>query len=167
MRWLVYFILAYVALGIQAGLASPFMRWRGAVPNVVLLAAIFISINAPREAALFGCFLLGLMQDMLTTQALGVYAFSYSLVGMFVISTQEFVHRDHPLTHFSLTLAGGLITAGVVFIHGWVRGPWMPPAALVTSAVYSALLGVVVLGLLQKMRKVFAFQPARRRTGRL
>jgi len=39
MRWIVYFILAYVAIGLQAGLA-PFLTWNGASPNFVLLAVI-------------------------------------------------------------------------------------------------------------------------------
>jgi hypothetical protein len=82
---------------------------------------------------------------------------------MFVISTQEFVYREHPLTHFSMTLAGGFVTGFVLFVHGWVRGPWASPVALLTSAAYTAVIGVVVLGILQKSRKVFGFQPARRR----
>lgn len=163
MRWIVYFILAYVSLGIQAGLAGPFLRVHGAPPNVVLLAAIFVAVNARREPALLGCFLLGLMQDLLTSQALGLYAMSYGLVAMFVISTQEFVYRDHPLTHFSLALVGGLMTAGVLFVHGWIRGPFESPVALLTSAAYTAVIAVPVLGLLQMVRKAFAFQPSRLR----
>src|SRR3954468_13126707 len=107
MRWLVYFILAYVALGVQAGLVGPHLRVGGAPANVVLIAAIFVAVNAPREAALLGCFVLGWMQCFLSAETLGIYAMAFSLVGMFVISTQEFVYREHPLTHFSMTLAGG------------------------------------------------------------
>jgi rod shape-determining protein MreD len=164
MRWLVFFILGYVALGVQAGLAAPHLRVSGAPPNVVLIAVIFVAVNAPREAALLGCFVLGVMQDLLTTGGLGVFAFSYGLVGMFVVSTQEFVYRDHPLTHFSLALMGGVVTGLVVLVHGWVRGPWVSPVTLITSAAYTAVLAVVVLGVLQKFRRAFAFQPSRRRT---
>lgn len=163
MRWIVFFILAYVSLGIQAGLAGPFLRFQGAPANVVLLAAIFVAVNAPREHALLGCFALGVMQDLLTTQPLGLYAFSYSLVAMFIISTQEFVYRDHPLTHFSLALAGGLMTGVVIVLHSWLHGPPTSPVAILTSAAYTALLAVPVLGLLGLVRKAFAFQPSRRR----
>ena len=51
----------------------------------------------------------GVMQDLLTQTPLGLYALSYGLVGMFVVSTQEVVYREHPLTHFSLALVGGLL----------------------------------------------------------
>src|SRR5204862_1426264 len=63
MRWLSYFILAYLMLGLQAGLA-PYVRAGGAPPNFVLLTALFIALNAPRDASLLGCFGLGLMQDL-------------------------------------------------------------------------------------------------------
>ena len=163
MRWLVFFILGYVALGIQAGLAGPHLRVQGVPPNVVLLAVIFVGVNAPREAALLGCFVLGMMQDLLTAQGLGVYALSYGLVGMFIVSTQEFVYRNHPLTHFSLALVGGFLTSVVVLLNAWWRGGWVSPVGLMTSVVYTAMIGVVVLGVLQRFRRVFAFEPARRR----
>ena len=41
MRWLTYFILAYVIVGLQIGLGD-YVRYQGAAPNLVLLAVIFI-----------------------------------------------------------------------------------------------------------------------------
>ena len=73
MRWITYFILAYVILGLQIG-AGPFLRFQGASPNLVLLAVIFITMNAPRDAALLGAFSLGVMQDLLTAQPPGLFA---------------------------------------------------------------------------------------------
>jgi len=176
MRWLAYFILAYVALGAQIGLA-PYLALAGAIPNLVLLCAIFLAINAGREPALLGCFGLGAMQDMLSQQPLGLFAFSYCLVGMFVVSTQELVYREHPLTHFSMALSGGFITAVVLILHDWLRPastavqrdgiilPTIRPAwiTLFTSAIYTAALAILILGLLQRIKKIFAFDAARRK----
>jgi rod shape-determining protein MreD len=162
MRWIVYFILAYVALAVQVGL-TPYLRWQGASPNLVLLAVIFIAVNAPREPALLGCLCLGLMQDLLTQSPLGLYAFSYGLVGMFVISTQQLVYRSHPLTHFSLALFGGLLTAAVIYINGLVHRPGVAAGTLFTTVLYTAVLGPFVLGFLQLARRPFAFQPPRRK----
>ncbi len=50
MRWLPYFILAYVALGVQVGLGH-YVSYKGAAPNLVLVAAVFIGLNAPPPAA--------------------------------------------------------------------------------------------------------------------
>src|SRR5688572_31370133 len=98
MRWASYFILAYLALGIQIG-AGEFLRVGGAKPDLVLLAVIYIAINAPREAALGGAFGMGLMVDLVGLGPLGLYAFAYGLVAMFVVSMQEVVYREHPMAH--------------------------------------------------------------------
>ena len=163
MRWTAYLILVYFAIGVQVG-AGEFLRVGNSRPDLVLLAVIFIAIHAPRDAALLGAFGIGLMQDLVSLSPLGVYALAYSLVGMFVVSTQELVYRAHPITHFSLGLVGGLITATVVAIHGWTRGPaGISAMDLFTSALYTALLAPIVLGLLNQTRKAFQFTARRRR----
>ena len=63
MRWLAFFILAYVMLGLQIGL-SGFIEIHHA-PNFLLLVVVFIAINACRDTALAACLLLGLLQDLL------------------------------------------------------------------------------------------------------
>ena len=176
MRWLTYFILAYFALGIQVALRG-FVDIKGAEPNLVLLVVIFVAVNASREAAVLGAFMLGVMQDLLTLQPMGVWAVCYGLVALFVISTHEIVYRDHPLTHFSLALAGGVLCTVVLLIHGWVypwiwgrgdpAGPHNPemvptfrPGALnlLAGALYTAVLAPFVLGGLQRVKKAFAFR---------
>ncbi len=163
MRWLPYFILAYVMLGLQIGLSGHLRIGETWWPNLVLLAVIFIAIHAPRDAALLAGFGLGVLQDLATQQTLGIFALSYGLVAMFTVSTQQLVYRGHPLTHFSLALVGGLMSGLVMLIHGWVRGPRLSPMMLFYSAVYTAVLAPFVLGLLQQVKKVFGFQPPRRR----
>jgi len=172
MRWLTYFILAYLALGLQVGLRG-FGEVRGATPNFVLMLVVFLAINGAREPVLIASFLLGLMQDLFTQQPLGTWAIAYSLVGASVWSTQEIVYPKHPLTHFSLTLLGGILAGVVLMIHGWIypliHGHESGVGAAtgdvwvyLASALYSALLAPLFLGVLHRMRKAFAF--ARRRS---
>jgi len=146
---------------VQIGMGE-FLRVGGAKPDLVLLAVIFIAVNAPRDAALLGAFGIGLTQDLVTLSPLGVYALAYSLVGMFTVSTQELVYRAHPLTHFSLGLVGGLLSAAVIVIHGWIKGPTVPLMDMFSSALYTAVLAPFVLGLLHLTRKAFAFSSRRR-----
>jgi rod shape-determining protein MreD len=169
MRWFPYFILAYVALGVQSGLGA-FAQVGRATPNFVLLAVVFIAVNAPRDAALLGCVVLGLLQDLLTNSPLGLWAMAYGAVGLFIVQTQDLVYREHFLTHFTLGLAGGLVSGAIVLIHGWVY-PLLHPAPhlmrpavgpVLASALYTGLLAPIVLGLLQRTKKVFAFKPSRR-----
>jgi rod shape-determining protein MreD len=164
MRWISYFILAYVALGCQVALRG-FFEVRDSAPNLVLIVVIFLAVNGGREPVLLGAFLLGLMQDLLTLHPLGTWAVIYSVVAMFVLSTQEVVYREHPLTHFSLALTGGIIAGVVLTIHGWLypmlHGRDTAQAGVVgffLSAVYTAVLAIFVLGVLQRMKKAFAFR---------
>jgi rod shape-determining protein MreD len=175
MRWFAYIILAYFALALQIGLA-PYIAYHGAAPNLVLLAAVFIAVHAPRDAALMACFALGFLQDMVTLQQPGLFALSYGLVALFVVSTQQVVYKEHPLTHFSLALAAGLITAVVLLAHGWIRPPaprtmdgnMVVPAVRISTTIqlygvlYTALLAPIALGLLQRARGIFGFAGRRR-----
>ncbi len=175
MRWLTYFILAYVTLGLQLG-AGPYIRFQGVAPNLVLLAVIFITLNARRDAALLGAVCLGLMQDFLTQQPPGLYGVSYGLVGMFIVSTHDVVYREHFLTHLSLALVGGFMTAAVLLAHGWLHPPAprlvengvslkairISPGLEFMRVIYTAALAPIVLGILQSLRRKFGFQPSRR-----
>jgi rod shape-determining protein MreD len=163
MRWPAYVILAYVAIGLQIGVQEYARIGSGARPDLILLAVLFIAINAPRDAALLGAFGIGLITDLVTLGPLGLYALAYSLAGVFTVSSQELVAKAHPVTHFALALAGGLIAGAMVLIHGWVRGPAVPISAVLGSALYTALLAPIVLGLLHLLRGAFAFQSSRRR----
>ena len=180
MRWFAYFILAYCALAVHVAV-GPYVEWRGVAPNLVLLAAVYIAMNAPRERALLGCFCMGLLQDLLTGQPLGGYAFAYGLVGLFVVSAQQAVYRNHPLTHVSLALVGGLITAVVVLVSGFVHPPGpalveggnvVTPAARpsvggeLLRVLYTALLAPFVLWGLNRLRRGFAFQGSYRKIRR-
>src|SRR2546421_83322 len=86
MRWISYFILAYLIIAIQMALAG-YLRWGQASPNLVLPAAVFIAINARREHALIGAFGLGFLQDLFSQHPLGLYAFAFGMVVLFVVGT--------------------------------------------------------------------------------
>jgi len=156
MRWLSWFILAYIALGIQMGLGE-FVRVRGGTPNVAMLAVIFIALWAERDAALLACFMIGAMQDLTTLAPLGLYALAYSLVGLFVTGAQDVADREHPVTHMSVAFVSGSIVAAVLVLHGYLRGPRVPLGELFASIIYTSILAPIVLFTLQKIRRVFAF----------
>jgi rod shape-determining protein MreD len=111
---------------------------------------------------LLGAFVLGVLQDLLSAQGLGLHAFSYGLVAMFTISTQEFVYRENPLTHLTLGLVGGMVLAVVLVLHAWLKTP-APIKAPFISAILTAAVAPILLGVLQRMKRAFAFEEQRRR----
>ena len=165
MRWISYFILAYLIIAIQMALAG-YLRWGQASPNLVLPAAVFIAINARREHALLGAFGLGLLQDLFTQHPLGLYAFAYGLVGLFVVGTQPAVYRDHPLTHFFVTLLASFLVALVVLFNNWAypilhspRPPVRQPVlAIFASALYTAAVAPILMGVLGRTKPLFGFR---------
>jgi rod shape-determining protein MreD len=180
MRWASYFILAYLVLGVQLGMAAH-VQYRGAGPNLALLVVVFISLNAPIDEAFLGSFLLGALQDLVTLEPMGLYAFSYGLVALLVGRVAQVAHREHPLTQFFMTLAGGIITGFLLWIHAWIHpsgmamlegGVAVPVVRLsgrviAVSILYSAILAPVVLGVLQRMAALFAFEVSSRRKVRV
>lgn len=167
MNWLAFAILSYVALGVQVALRG-FVEVGGAGPNIVLLVVVFLAINGTRDQSLIGGFVLGIMQDLLTLHPIGTWAVAYALVAMFVFSTQEIVYREHPLTHFSLALLGGILCGVVLTLHHWlypmIHGKGSEQGGAVAffgSALYSAVLAPILIGPLQRMKGAFGF---RRRT---
>ena len=180
MRWPAYFLLAYVMLGVQLGTGA-FTGVRGVGPDLMLLVVVFVALNAPPAEAMLGGLLLGAMQDLVTLQPMGLFAFAYGGVAWATGRSAEHVRRGHPLTHVAFALLGGLATGVLVVVHDWVRpaGPAVvtagtavaravrigPRTALV-SAVYTAVLAPVVIGPLTRLNTVFGFDPAHRRRGR-
>ena len=176
MRAFAYFILAYVALGLQVGLGR-YVSWHDARPNLVLIAVVYIALHARREAALLGCFCDGLCQDFLSQHPPGLYALSYGLVGLVVSGAHQAIKRDHPLTHFALALVGGLMTAALLAAHTLLKpagqarvvgDSTVPPLRadilpLFVSAGYTALLAPALLWLVGRATRAFAFQGHYRR----
>ena len=129
----------------------------------MLRAAVFIAIHAPRESALLACFALGFVQDLLSVQQPGLYALSYGLVGLFVTSTHQVVYKGHPLTHFSLVLMAGLMTAAVLLVQGWIHHPAPRITTELVRVLYTAGLAPIVFAALHRGGAMFGLHPARRR----
>ena len=163
MRWPVFFILVYLAIGLQIG-TGDFARVgaAGSRPDLVLLAVLFIAIHAPRDAALLGAFAIGLVKDVTTITPLGLYAIAYSVVAMFTVAAHEYVYRAHPVTHVLLGFVGSLLAGVVVMIHGWIKGPPASFAEVFGSSLYTALLAPLVLGVLNLAKGAFSFKRRQR-----
>ncbi|MCC7351334.1 MAG: rod shape-determining protein MreD [Phycisphaerales bacterium] len=177
MRWFAVLILAYLSIAVQSGMEGV-VRWWGGGPNLALLAAVFIAVNAPRDAALLGCFVIGLMQDLVSQQPLGLFAVSYGLMGWIVNAMGQVVYRAHPLTHVALALLGSAVTVMMILLAGWLHPPTaagvsaggavlpavrVPMGGLLSGAVWTAILAPIVLGILHRLRKWFAFESTRRK----
>lgn len=166
MKLIAWLILAYLALGLQSGL-SAFISVFGAPPNLILPVVIFIALYAPRDAALLGVYVLGLMQDVISQELLGVHALAYAAVALSVRFTQPAIHREHWLTHIVLALMGGLVHAGIVWLAGIRMGTRPPVQLLLIGVTYTMLLSVPILRLLCRFKTLFVAPVERKQMIRL
>ncbi len=167
MRWLSFGILAYMILAVHLALTG-YINWGKASPNLVLPVVVFVCINASRQHALAGIFALGLFQDLLSQEPMGMHAFAYGLAGLVVLGMQPSVKRDHPLTHMFVTFAAGLVVAAATLFNDWAyprlhhlesSGPSV--VETVCGVLYTALLSPLVLFPLVRLKRVFGFRPLR------
>jgi rod shape-determining protein MreD len=163
MNWIAFFILSYVTVALQSAL-TPVLRYGSSEPNLGLIALVFIALNAERDSALLGCFILGAMQDLATRQPFGLFAFSYGLAAMTVIWAARSVYREHPLTHFSCALLAGFVTTTVIDLHARFHRA-DTAAATFSGVIYTAILAPFVIGLLQSFKELFGFKRRGLRTG--
>jgi rod shape-determining protein MreD len=165
-RFIPTLFLAYLALGLQSGLAQH-IQIRDASPNLVLPVVIFIALYASRDSALLGTYLIGLMQDMLSMVPLGVNPLMYAAITAAVRMTQPAIHREHWLTHILLGLAGGVLQGAILTIVGLRMPPRPPVEMLLVSTLYTAALCPILLLPLLASRRIFGFQPERKMLGRV
>ena len=147
-------------LGVQTGLGG--MGRAGGV-NFVLIAAVFLSLNAPRAAAIPACFAMGLVQDLTGVGPIGTYALAYSVVALLIAGTDRALSAEHPLTHFVVTLFMGFTTAVLIWLHGRLAkfGVPIPLGGQVVGVFYTAVVAMPALWLLNCLRRSFRFRTRR------
>ena len=171
MRWLPFFILAYLALGIQQGIGG-FVELGHARLNLALIVIVFVAANAPRDVGLLACIIVGVTQDLLNAAPWGISAFTYGVIAIAVMAIKDVVYGDHLLTHFVLVLYAGIIETIVRLIHGWIYASlhtephWSGPTfgAMLGSAIYTAAVGVPIIYFLGRLRRSFGMRAPRRMT---
>jgi len=156
MRIIPTILLAYLVIAIQSGLA-PFIAVRDATPNLMLAVVIFIALYAPREAALIGVYVLGLMQDVLSQEPLGAHALVYAAVAIATRFTQPSIHREHWLTHVLLAMMGAALHAVILWLAGLRLPPQPAVDLLFAGALYSVILTPILLRVLIAMRRIFIY----------
>ena len=138
MRWIVFVVAALIGVAFDTGL-NEFLRVEklGHVrPSLCAVVAVFVALPAPRTAALWACFVLGLLLDLshpLTVAEnrgvylIGPYALGYLVGGWLVVSARAMVFRRRPLTIGVMTVAC-LLAAQLVAVGFYVlrSRTWYP-----------------------------------------
>ncbi len=190
MRWSLFFLWAYLLIGLQSALAEAIAiesDWGLIEPRFVLTLAVFIGLSASPSIVLAAWGLLGFGLDASSTWVLpdgngvtliGPYTLGYLAGAYTILELRSMLFRYHPLTIASMIIAGGaavmLIVTLLFSIRGWYEAweQWSATDELITRSLglaYSAAIGVVLSWPMVKMAPLFAFtgqQGRGRRFGR-
>jgi rod shape-determining protein MreD len=153
--WVVYVLAPVLALGLQSLFALHFSFFT--LLDLPLLVTIYYAISRrePISATLFGA-VMGIAQDGLTHNPLGIFGISKSVVGYMAASLGVRVDTEHHGSRLLLTFAFSLVQTAVLYLlEGRMLGQpyaWHWVHELIKAAL-NALVGVILFALLDLTRK--------------
>ncbi len=124
----------------------------GASPGFMGSLVVFVSLFAPRKQALWACWFLGVLMDLVSGYAwgtgapvmvVGPNALGYVLVCFFVLQLRTMVFRRRVLTMGALT-AGGMILSGLVVVMMLSIRSWYPETVSPHYFAKSSALGEMI-----------------------
>ena len=133
MNWLVFALVAYLMLALEAGLrtllgiAGP----DGAYPSFILILAVYVGLLAPSQVVPWAMLVLGLLTDLQAgpvpeAAIIGPAALGYLLGAYVIMQLRLLVFRESVITLAALILATGIFIQLVVVGLYTMRGlPWL------------------------------------------
>jgi len=189
-RWGIFAIFALLVLSLDAGL-SDVLRIESLWdirPNLCGVLAVFVALSAPRIAALWGCFMIGVLLDLsieYTTGGnrgvylVGPYALGLLAGGWLVLRGRTMVFRRRALTIGVMTVVSLLLAQAIIMMLLVIRSrSWYPGGPIhwpdnavgiellrrVLIAVYSGVAAVPGGWLLVRTLPLWGFQTGGHRT---
>ncbi|MEM9559881.1 MAG: hypothetical protein AAF995_06200 [Planctomycetota bacterium] len=164
MNWLAFALLAWIALGMQLGLAPLLSPGSGAVVgSFVIPVLVYIGLHAPPRSAIWASLLLGVLIDLTTpmTRAdggeayiLGPYAIGCFAAGHFTLAARGLVIKRNPIAFTVLCVLASAV-AGVVAVAFFTARSlypgdpiaWTPGTELLNrlgSALFTSVFALVL-----------------------
>ncbi len=119
MRWAVFLLLAWAALGLELSLRKALaLGHTGIAPSFVFCALTMIAASAPPGKVYWLAWIMGLLVDatfMLPTQngadarVLGPYALSLTAGAFMIVSIRTLMYKRSPFAYGFLALVGSLV----------------------------------------------------------
>lgn len=164
MSWIAFIIAAWVALGLDVGLAGAFAPLSGEIrPSFTIPLVVFVALQAPPRTSLWAALLLGLAADLLNPMprvgggvltVVGPNAIGYLVAAQFVVAMRGIVIHRNPLTMIVLAIFAAAIASVVAVAFFTVRDfypghtvEWRAAHQLAVrlgSAAYTGVSGAVL-----------------------
>lgn len=186
MRWIVFFIFAFILLALEVGLRPlwvvPIGPYKSAAPSLLLILGVFISLNTSAGVVVTAMLMLGALVDLTLPVGklepirdiilLGPSALGFLLGGFITLRMRSVVFRDSVITLSVMTFTVGLFIQLAIVILIWFRSvlptdpipDWLVASELMQramSVIYSAVVAIPLGVLLIRTRKMWQFYSMR------
>ncbi len=122
MRWLPFAIIAILTVTLHTTV-GPRLALYGVRPDWILVVVVFFALHVRSIDTVPAGWVLGLLADLQSAERFGLMSIAYGLAALIVHLLREHVFRMHPLAHFAVTLAAGVIVQGVFALYcGLITG---------------------------------------------
>ena len=183
MRWPVFAVFAFLALILEVSLRNTLRLdslHHGVSPSFMACLLAFVLLFAQRLSALWACWILGMMMDLLPAanggdaHVIGPYALGYVFGGLVILPLRTMVFRRRPLTMaaaaFVFALSSAVVTVSLLTVRHWypaaAEHPYSGMADLIhrgLEAVYSGILNVPLGWVLLLTLPLWGFQSTTQR----
>ncbi|RMH13760.1 MAG: hypothetical protein D6698_13585 [Gammaproteobacteria bacterium] len=182
MNWLAFSILAYLCLLMQVGL-TPLLGIpdpTGAMPNFLLVYAVYIGMNAPPRLVGWSMLLIGVLANLLPGPLpegpiLGPEALGYLFGAFAVLQLRGLVFRESVISLAMMVLFVGIFVElvvvalysarGLPFLLGHPIPHWDPSDQLFERfwvLLYSVVVSIPFGAMLIKLSPILRFSPVQR-----
>ncbi len=141
----------------------------GVRPDIVLILTFFISVNLGEDRGAILGFILGLIQDCLSSNLLGANAFSKGVVGFIFGYLRDKIVFENAFSQFTFVLLASLVDAAIISLILFLTIPDNTQVAilfnkLLLSSVYTTIVAPLFILMFVFFRdKVVVFLKKRRR----
>lgn len=177
MNWIAFAIAAWIACGLEYGLADAFRLGDTPVaPSFLLILGVFVCLWGSPSATLISCLVVGLLLDFIYQQQIqdaeqfvtiiGPNALGLLLGGYAVLNMRALMFRRNALALGFLTIVAGGLMHIVAWALLYLRTVWSEPVLgavagelgyRLAGAVYSGVAALLVGVILGAVRPVFGF----------
>lgn len=177
MNWLIFTLVAYVFLAMQAGLTSllGIPDAQGVLPNFMLIFAVYIGMMAPGKTVAWGMLVCGLLVNLLPGPVpggvvLGPEALGYLAGAFAILQLRTLVFRESVIALSVMVFVVGIFihlmtvalytSRGLPFLLGETVPAWNAFQQLeqrFLELIYSAAVAVPIGSILLRLKPMFRF----------
>ena len=156
MKWYFLILISFLFAAVEVAF-PPSWQLGYCHPELALLLAVYLSLNAePREAP-YAAWLVGLTKDLFSTGRMGTHAILFLGGSLTLLALRRFFYRDEILVQACIALAAVFVSSLVYILQmrlvlpGTQARAWFGHAAVVS--LYSAACAPIVFLILDILRK--------------